>query len=70
MHQLQWEATICHISDRVHYQTRKSKKQKSTMLVKLAQDRKPMDAAHNLSRHWRREGTLAKLVEQYWWPKM
>ena len=29
-----------------------------------------MEAAHNLSGHLGREGTLGKVVERYWWPVM
>jgi len=29
-----------------------------------------MDAAHEMSRHRGREGTLRKVVERYWWPVM
>jgi hypothetical protein len=40
------------------------------VFVRAEQKRKAMEAAHELSGHRGREGTLPKVVERYWWPEM
>jgi len=69
MHQFWQEAMKYLVSDGILYRRRKTIEPPAKVLVSAVQKRKALEAAHELSRHHGREGTLRKVVEQYWWPE-
>jgi hypothetical protein len=70
LQQFRREATKYLVSDGILYRRRKTNEPPAKVVVSTEQKRKAMEAAHELSGHRGREGTLRKVVEWYWWPEM
>jgi hypothetical protein len=68
--QLGRETTKYLVTDGVLNRRRKSNEPPAKKLVSTEQKRKAMEAAHELSGHRGREGTLRMVVEWYWWSEM
>ena len=70
MERFRREATTYLVSDGILYRRRKTNEPPAKVLVSAEQKRKALEAAHELSGHRGREGTLRKVVERDWWPEM
>ena len=70
MQQFRQEATKFLVSDGILYWRGKTNEPPANVLVSAEQTRNAMEAAHELSGHRGKEGTLPKVVERYWWPEM
>jgi len=70
MHQFRREALKYLVSDGILYRRRKTNEPPAKLFVSAEQKWKAMEAAHELSGHRGRAGTLQKVVEPYGWPEM
>ena len=70
MQQFRREATKYLVSDGILHRRRKTNEPPAKVFVSADQKRKAMEAAHELSGHRGREGTLRRVVERYWCPEM
>jgi len=70
MQQFRRQATKYLVSDEILYRRQKTNEPPAKVLVSAEQITKAMEAAHELTGHRGREGTLRQVVEQDWWPEL
>ena len=70
MQQFRQEATNFHVSNALLYRRRKTNELPAMVLVGTEHQSKAMEAAHELSGHHGRKGTLQNVVERYWLTEM
>lgn len=70
MQHFQWEAMKYLVSDGVLYPRRDTNDPPANLFMSMQQNRKTMEAEHELSGHHGREATLQMVLERYWWPDM
>ena len=70
MQHFRQEATKYLVLNRILYWRRRTNESPAKVLVSEEENKKAIEATHELSGHRGREGTLRKVAEHYWWPEM